>query len=145
MMKYYKLENVKKIHTEGAIKSLIALTMFHPTDGRIKSTAEGIYGKEQGRLYVAEDEDQVVGILGVRRVDNAFVEIMHFIVKEDKRGQGVGQGLIACLKNNERVDEIKTSCNEKLVTFYEKLGFKCKETEDPVTFKLTYDCKLKLD
>lgn len=144
-MKYYKLEAVRKIHTDEAIKSLMALTMFHPTDGRIKSAAEGIYGKEQGRFYVAEDENQVIGILGVRRVDNTFVEIMHFVVKEDRRQQGIGQGLMTCLKNCERVDEIKTSCDEKLVGFYKKLGFKCKETEDPVTFKLTYDCKLKLD
>ena len=144
-MKYYKLEQHKKIHTQEDIKDLMAQLIFNPTEGRIKSAAEGIYGKEQGRFYVANDNEKVVGILGVRRVDNTFVEIMHFIVAEGSRNQGIGHGLIDCLKNCERVDYIITSCDDKLLDFYKKLNFECKEEEDPITFKLNYTCKLKLD
>lgn len=144
-MKYYKMEETKKIYTQADIKTLMAAAIFNPTDGRIKSAAESIYGKEQGRFYVAEQEGEILGILGVRRVDNAFVEIMHFRVAAGKTGQGIGQGLMACLKNCERVDAIIASCDETMLAFYKKLGFTCKEEEDPMTFKLTYACKLTLD
>lgn len=144
-MKYYRLEQHKKIHTQEDIKALMAQLVFNPTEGRIKSAAEGIYGKEQGRFYVANDDERVVGILGVRRVDNTFVEIMHFIVVEDRRNQGIGHGLLECVKNYERVDYIITSCDDKMLDFYKKEKFKCKEEEDPVTFMLNYTCKLKLD
>ena len=143
-MEYFKLEKAKRIYTDEVIKSLMGELVFNPTEGRIKSAAEGIYGKEQGRFYVAEDEGEIVGILGVRRVDNAFVEVMHFIVKEGKRNQGIGQGLIECVKNCERVERIIASCGEEYVRFYKKLGFGCREEEDDITFKLNYLCKLKI-
>jgi len=144
-MKYYKLEEAKKIYKQEDIRSLMEEAMFHATEGRIKSVAEGIYSKEQGRFYLAEDEGQVVGVLGVRRVDNTFVEIMHMIVKEEKRNQGIGHGLMDCVKNCERVDRIIASCGQEHLNFLKKYGFTCKEEEDPITFKLNYACKLELD
>ncbi len=144
-MNYFKLEEVKKIYLDKAIYGLMEQTMFNASEGRIKGAAEAIYAKEQGRFYVAESQGEVVGILGVRRVDNAFVEIMHFVVKEDLRKQGIGKGLIDCVINCERVDEIIVSCDEKLISYYRAAGFACKETEDPITNQLTYKCSLKLD
>jgi|GEM_PF-998328 len=143
-MKFYKLEDNRKIYRSDDIKALMKACMYNGSDGRIKSAAEGIYGKEQGRFYVAEENDHVYGLLGVRRVDNAYVEIMHYIVDEAHRRQGIGLGLMECVKNCERVDQIIVSCDFKMVDYYKKMGFDCQEKEDPLTFQLTYDCKLSL-
>lgn len=144
-MKYYKLEDTQSICRHEGIKALIRQTMFNPTEGRIKSAVEGIYNKEQGRFYIAEENSEVIGILGVRRVDNTFVEIMHMAVCEDMQGKGVGRGLIECVLNVERVEKIKVSCEEASKDFFKKCGFKCKEDIDPITDKSSYYCEKKWD
>jgi N-acetylglutamate synthase-like GNAT family acetyltransferase len=144
-MKYYKLENTQSIYTHEAMKQLMTETMFNPTDGRIKSAVEGIYNKEQGRFYVAEEESEIVGILGVRRVDNTFVEIMHMAVKEKMKKKGVGRGLIDCVLNVERVEKIKVTCDEASKGFFKSCGFACKEDIDPITYAASYYCEKKWD
>lgn len=141
-MKIYKLEDHKQIYKNQKIMAIIGLAMFNPTEGRIKSAAEGIYSKEQGRFYIAEDGEPI-GIIGVRRVDNAFVEIMHIAVKADYQKKGVGKQLIDYVNQAERVDQIVAETDYEAVEFYKKLGFKVEEKEDVVTGFVRYTCTLE--
>jgi ribosomal protein S18 acetylase RimI-like enzyme len=141
-MKFYKLENNEQLYLNDKISKIISLAMFNPTYGRIKSAAEGIYGKEQGRLYVAEEEE-ILGIIGVRRVDNKFVEIMHIAVDPDYQGKGIGSKLIDHIREVERVDEIHAETDDDAVGFYKKYGFKITENYDPIIDCVRYQCILK--
>ncbi|MCH4887294.1 GNAT family N-acetyltransferase [Acidaminobacter sp. JC074] len=141
-MNIYKWENHQSIIENEDIVKLMRLTMFNPTDGRIKSAVDGIYGKEQGRFYVCE-EDQIIGIVGVRRVDNAFVEIMHLAVDESHRNKGIARALIKYVRDSERVDEIIVSPEEKDVAFFKHLGFKVEEEYDQITDVVRFICRLK--
>lgn len=142
-MKIYKLEDHKKIYLDEKLIALMSQSMFNPTEGRIKSAAEGIYAKEQGRFYVAE-EDEVVGILGVRRVDNTYVEIMHFVVEQKSRNKGIGLALIKYMEDVERVDQIIVRPDTTSLKYFEKIGFQVKE-QDAITglieYICTYNCK----
>jgi len=141
-MKIYKWDNHQKIIDNDDIVKLMRLTMFNPTDGRIKSAVDGIYGKEQGRFYVCEEEG-IVGIIGVRRVDNAFVEIMHLAVDDAFRSKGVAKAMIQYVRDSERVDEIIVESPEKNVEFFKHLGFKVKEEYDQITDVVRFICRLK--
>lgn len=138
-MKIYKLENIKEIHRNETLKKLMSFAMFNATDGRIKSAAESIYAKEQGRFYVAE-EDDYVGICGVRRIDNQKVDIMHIAVDETLRKQGIATKMIQAVNDIERVKEIHAETDDDAVNFYRKLGFKVTEVRDKYTDVLRYEC-----
>lgn len=138
-MNIYKLEEIKKIYTNEDIKRLLGYAMFNPTEGRIKSAAEGIYAKEQGRFYVAEQEG-IIGIIGVRRVDNDFVEIMHIAVDEDHRKSGVATAMIRFVDEMERVDRIIAETDGDAVDFYRSFGFDVQEKEDDLTGYVRYTC-----
>lgn len=141
-MKIYELKENKQIVENEEIYRVIEHSMFNPTYGRIKSAAEGIYGKQQGHFYVCEDEF-VIGIIGVRRVDNAYVEIMHIAVVPEKRNQGIGTSMINYIRDAERVDEIIAHPEEKAVGFFEKVGFSVKESVDNMTGLVRFVCKMK--
>lgn len=140
-MKIYKIENHQEIIENETISKIISYAMFNPTEGRIKSAVEGIYGKQQGRFYVAEEDDIIVGIIGVRRVDNAFVEIMHIAVEENHRLKGVATQMVKHIEQAERVDEIIAETDDDSVGFYRKRGFKVKGHEDVITGATRYSCK----
>lgn len=141
-MNIYKLEDSRKIYEDQTISRIIGYAMFNPTYGRIKSAAESIYSKEQGRFYICETDD-VVGIVGVRRVDNAFVEIMHIAVDENHRKQGIASALVKYVRDAERVDEIIAHTDTDAVGFYEKLGFRIEEEEDKMTGLVRFTCRLE--
>lgn len=141
-MNIYKLEDSNQIHKNETISKLIAYSMFNPTEGRIKSAAESIYSKEQGRFYICELDD-IVGIVGVRRVDNAFAEIMHLAVAEDHRKEGIATALIKYVRDAERVSEIVAHTDSDAVEFYEKVGFKIEEEIDNMTGLVRFTCRLE--
>ncbi len=128
-MNIYKIDNHDEIITNSQINKIIRLAMFNPTDGRVKTVADGIYGKQQGSFYVCEMED-VVGIIGVKRVDNAYVQIMHLAVEEDFRKQGIARALLEYVKQAERVDEILVETDGKDLKVLKKLGFRFKKEDD---------------
>ncbi|MBN2794782.1 MAG: GNAT family N-acetyltransferase [Clostridia bacterium] len=142
-MKIYKLEDHKKIYLDERLMALMSQSMFNPTEGRIKSAAEGIYAKEQGRFYIAEQEE-IVGILGVRRVDNTYVEIMHFVVDSKLRNKGIGTALIQYMEDVERVEQIIARPDTASLKFFENFGFDVEE-KDSITglveYICTYNCK----
>lgn len=142
-MKIFKLEDHKQIYKDEKIMAIIGLAMFNPTEGRVKSAAEGIYSKQQGSFYMAEENDEIIGIIGVRRVDNAFVEITHIAVREDYQKKGIGSQLVDYVNQAERVDRIIAETDYESVDFYKKLGFKIKEKQDIVTGFVRYACTLE--
>ncbi|KXO74471.1 GNAT family N-acetyltransferase [Brucella anthropi] len=69
------------------------------------------------------------GIAGFARVLSDFTFkalIFDVIVSEKHRGQGLGQGLVERIVSHEKLQRVKSFelyCPERLVPFYEKLGF----------------------
>ena len=141
-MKIYRLDNIKEIYTNDTLLRITGYAMFNPTFGRIKSAAESVYSKEQGRFYVAKDEDYV-GIVGVKRTDNKKVDIMHIAVDEPFRNKGIGRKLIEAIIEIERVEEIHAETDGDGVEFYRKFGFKIEDKEDKYTGILRYVCVYK--
>ncbi len=139
----YKLEDYKEILERKEIKDLIKMNLFNKEEGRIKSLAEGVYSKEQGRLYLYQKEDKIIALCGVRRVDNTFVEIINLAVDEEFRKKGISRELLNYLKDAERVDYIK-AVRDKESSYFKHMGFKEIVKEDHYTSLLTFEYLLEV-
>lgn len=138
-MKILRLEDHREIYKNEVLSKLVGNSMFNPTLGRIKSAAESVYSKEQGRLYVAkDDDDNYIGIIGVRRTDNFKVDIIHLSVEESSRGKGIAKELIKTMLDIERVEEVHVVSDQKSLKFFKRSGFKVRSVEDPITGELEY-------
>lgn len=129
-MKLIEIKDNEEIYTNEDIKRIISFTMFRPSVGRIKSIAQSLYSKQQGLFYTAVEDEKIVGIIGVKRVDNLRLEIFHHAVDENMRKQGIGRRMIEELALIAEVDAITAEVEYKPTKFYEKCGFKCELMDD---------------
>ena len=124
------LENHKDIYENKDIKAIFGLTMFGPTDGKIKSAAQSMYSKQQGLLYVCYKNEQPIGIIGLKQYNNERLELLHLAVKEDERGKGLGFEMIEMVLDYTRIPEMYMEADYKEMTYLEKHGFKVKDLSD---------------
>jgi len=121
------LENHKDIYNNVEIKAIFGLTMFGPTDGKIRSAAESMYSKQQGLLYVCYENDVAVGVIGLKQYDNTKLELLHLAVKEDSRGQGLGFKMIQEVLDYTRIPNMEMDADYKEMKYLKKLGFSVKD------------------
>lgn len=94
------------------------------------------------RSYIlAKEEDQIVGFCALHIHTPSLAEIRSLVVKEDKRGVGIGQSLIA-----KAIDEAQSLGLQKVLSltykqsFFEKLGFVEIPKESLPEHKIWADC-----
>ena len=89
-----------------------------------------LYGEinsSYGRYYLMEIDDEFVGYIGRRVLDQ--VEVMNFYILPKYQGKGYGNELLEYVcnlvdkRNKEMILEVRKS-NEKAIKLYEKFGFK---------------------
>jgi len=129
-MELILLENHHEIYSNADIKEIFGLTMFGPTDGKIKSAAQSMYSKQQGLFYVMYENDQPLGIIGLKQYNNERLELLHLAVKESSRGQGLGMKMIETVMDYTRIPEMYMEADFKEMSYLEKQGFKCKDMSD---------------
>lgn len=129
-MELLLLENHQEIYTNSEIKSIFGLTMFGPTDGKIKSAAQSMYSKQQGLFYVCYEEDAPVGVIGLKQYNNERLELIHLAVKESARGKALGFKMIETVLDYTRIPEMYMEADFKEMSYLKKQGFKCKDMSD---------------
>lgn len=91
--------------------------------------------QDHSKLYIAKDDDQIVGMIGVlfsrRSKQSHIATIVWFYVSKEARGRKVGDSLFSYLiKDIEAMERIKkvalnvTSTQENAQKIYAKYGFK---------------------
>ena len=88
------------------------------------------YGPPAGRLYLALTEDgQRRGCIAMKKIDRDSCEMKRLYVKEQYRGEGLGEKLARLLIDRRREAGYKTMLLDTLpflqpaIALYEKLGF----------------------
>ena len=94
------------------------------------------------RSYIlAQEGNELVGFCALHIHTSSLAEIRSLVVKESKRGKGIGESLIA-----KAMDEAKTLGLQKVLsltykqTFFEKLGFVEIPKESLPEHKIWADC-----
>ena len=75
----------------------------------------------EGTTLIAR-EGSVTGCVRLVEVAPQTVVIDDFLVREDRRGQGLGRKLMQAAMNN-RGGTLYLCCHDDVIAFYEKLGF----------------------
>ena len=103
-------------HDKGDVKELIEAQGWDSTH------------VDEGTTLIAR-EGAVTGCVRLVEVEPQTVVIDDFVVREDKRGQGLGRQLMQAAMNN-RGGTLYLCCHDDVLAFYEKLGFSQMPFED---------------
>jgi len=90
----------------------------------MRSSAEGIYSKQQGQFFVAKENDEIIGIIGVTFQNQFLVRLHHLAVKPAFEGQGIASGMVMALLKELNVPKMEAQVNFAQYKFLEHLGFK---------------------
>lgn len=142
-MKFKELENYNELYNNEVFYNLIGRAMFMPTINKVKNAVESIYKKQQGYVFYCEKDDQIVGLVGLKRVDNDF-EVMHLAVLESHESQGVGRFMITELEKYPGIKSIYLETDDEALNFYKSVGFTCKKQKNPTMDFARYDCRKKV-
>ena len=91
---------------------------------------EKMYGAPTGRLWLAEDQGEAVGCVGVRSLEPGTAELKRLYVTDRARGMGHGRGLLAAALGGARdlgYERIRLDTIPRLVAaraLYDELGFR---------------------
>jgi len=130
-MKLIRITDSSQLLSNDAIYQLLSLSINSPTFGRVKTAAESLYSKEQGKFYTAVDDDgKIVGIIGAKRIDNERLELKHIAVDESLRKQGIAKRMMMDIVREEGVPMMTAEVDHKFQTFFLKCGFKTKTIVD---------------
>ena len=94
------------------------------------ATLPGRYAPPSGRLYLARTEDETVGCIALRQIEEGICEMKRLYLRESARGYGIGQLLIGRIiadareigYGKMRLDTYPPKM-EKAVRLYESHGF----------------------
>lgn len=114
----------EEIYQNQEIARLISYSIFQPTKGKIQTAAQSVYSKQQGIFYVGLEDDEMVGVIGLRKVDNTKLEILHLAVDEKKRKRGFAKNMIKEAFFNDNVLMMACESEHRTVRFYKNCGFK---------------------
>ena len=103
-----------------------------------KSILEGILENENHIVHVAELDGKIVGSTTLL-IEQKFIHeggfvghIEDVVVKKEFEGQGIGMKLVISLldvANKKKCYKTILNCEDTLIPFYEKIGFKQKSNE----------------
>ena len=103
-----------------------------------KSILEGILENENHIVHVAELDGKIVGSTTLL-IEQKFINeggfvghIEDVVVKKEFEGQGIGMKLVISLldvANKKKCYKTILNCEDTLIPFYEKIGFKQKSNE----------------
>ena len=103
-----------------------------------KSILEGILENENHIVHVAELDGKIVGSTTLL-IEQKFIHeggfvghIEDVVVKKEFEGQGIGMKLVLSLldvANEKKCYKTILNCENELIQFYEKIGFKQKSNE----------------
>ncbi|MFW9995954.1 MAG: GNAT family N-acetyltransferase [Candidatus Odinarchaeota archaeon] len=88
------------------------------------------YIQEGGKFWVIESKGKIIGLVGIRIVDENTAELINMRVKKDYRGQGLGKKLLAkaekYCRNTGRQKIILHTAKRLVIArkMYESYGFK---------------------
>ncbi len=137
-----RIEDYSHIFENETIAKLLMLCMINPTYGKVQNIAQSVYAKNQGRFYVCEKDDEIIGIAGGSQINNDQFILRHMAVSPDQKRTGIGKKLLSALIDDGQYDSVALECDYKSVKFFKNFGFKCVSDIDPILEMKRYNCLL---
>lgn len=98
--------------------------------GREMADPQAYYGRPQGRVFLAEVNQALVGCGAYRRRDDVTCEMKRLFVRADQRGSGLGRDLCREIVAQARADGYRAICLDTMDwmtqarAIYRSMGFR---------------------
>jgi len=139
-MELVRLEDHSRIYNDKKIIDIISRSITNPTSGKLKSAAESVYSKQQGRFYMAMEDEEIVGIVGIRIPTGRDAELMHVAVAEGFERKGIARFMVKEALRLDGVEKLTIegcSLNRK---FYKSCGLRVAMEYDDILMSDTFIC-----
>ena len=102
-------------------KIAMGLLSFMPNEKDLKKLQQTIKEYEtndQWHLFLWKENDDIIGLIGGREVNDEVFEVLHISVNSSHREQGVGKGMVKALK--DMFPNAQFSPSENVATFFNR-------------------------
>ncbi len=140
-MNIEKITTPSEILANREIAELVGMSLFKSTTGAVQNVAQGIYAQQQGRFYIAKEDEKIIGIIGMRKIANKRLVILHLAFLKEYRGKGYAKNLMKEICELEHVHELAAEVNHTQKNYFKKSGFKVNLIENHITGQDLYWCK----
>lgn len=139
-MELIRLEDHLRIYNDDKIMDIISRAMANPTSGRLKSIAESVYSKQQGRFYMAMEGEEIRGIVGIRIPTGRDAELMHVAVKEGFERKGIARFMIQEALRLDGIEKLTVEGCSLTKKFYKSCGLRVSVEYDEILMSDTFIC-----
>lgn len=116
--------NVKEILQNKDLLSVLALSVYNPTEERLHSRAETYSNNPATVVYAIQENDKFMGIIVLDMEDREKIEILNIAVSPSYQKSGIGSSLINHCIDVLHPKDIIAETDDDAVEFYRCFGFK---------------------
>ena len=139
-----QIVDVKAILKNRNILSVLAESMYNPTEERLINRADKYIMNPYVRVYAMNVDDLYVGIIVMDISDNNKIEILNIAVSPSHQKSGIGSSLIDYCISTLHPFEMMAETDDDAVGFYRKYGFKIESLGDKYGVGIMrYQCNIK--
>ncbi len=114
-------------HNVQAVKDLLAMAMGRPTPERIQALLDKFYNEKTHPIFVALDNNNIIGMIGMDYTMAPHGWIVHIAVHSDFRRKVIGQSLIDYVFKTFSLKSVALETDQDAVGFYRACGFSAVE------------------
>ena len=119
------LKDVSALIDTDEVRELL-LQLEYPPEIREEKTDQIVSeyrGNPQQPFLGVEWRGEIVGLIGLALGADGSAVIRHIVVRRDRRGGGIGRGMIAAAARKYALERIYAETDHDAVEFYRKCGF----------------------
>lgn len=139
-MEFIQLKDHLSIYQDQALVRVISRSITNPTEGKLKSIAESVYSKQQGKFYLAMENNEIRGIIGLRIPTGREAELIHFAVAENFEKQGLGKRMLKEILKVEKIEKLTVRGCGLNRNFYKQCGLRVSVKYDEILMNDIYVC-----
>jgi len=139
-MELVRLEDHIRIYSDKKIVEIISRSIENPTGGKLKSAAESVYSKQQGRFYMAMENDEIVGIVGIRIPTGRDAELMHVAVAEGFERKGIARFMVKEALRLDGIEQLTIEACSLNRKFYKSCGLRVSIEYDDILMSDRFIC-----
>lgn len=123
-----KITDIKNYLCDKSVYSLLAPSVYNPTQERLLNRAKKYQEDENANIYAYKHNGEYKGII-VFKIKEQTAEILDIAVKPEYQGKGIGSRLIDYIFSIFAVSKIIAETDDDAIEFYKKYGFIVADTK----------------
>lgn len=139
-MELIRLEDHFRVYNDEEIIAILSRSVPNCTSGKLKTIAESVYSKQQGRFYMAMEDGVIRGVLGIRIPTGRDAELMHIAVAEGFERKGISRFMLKEAIRLDGVEKLTAEGCRLNRKFYKSCGLRVSVQYDEILMSDTFIC-----